>query len=98
VLVATGCGGAPRNVGVKSGRIARLGFSPRPQGEVIAGIENAEIQAQLEASRRMVAGAEAQLVRSSVARRGLRTLGQRALARDSITTDALTGAQAAAAM
>jgi RND family efflux transporter MFP subunit len=107
VLVATGYVVARHSsdVGVKvGGRIARLGFEEGTRvrkGEVIAEIENADIQAQLEASRRMVAEAEAQLVESSASRdEDLRTLErQRALARDGITTDAaLTGAQAAAAV
>jgi len=107
VLVATGYVVARHSsdVGVKvGGRIARLKFEEGTRvrkGEVIAEIENAEILAQLEASRRMVAEAEAQLVESSASRdEDLRTLErQRALAKDGITTDAaLTGAQASAAV
>ena len=107
VLVATGYVVARHSsdVGVKvGGRIARLKFEEGTRvrkGEVIAEIENADILAQLEASRRMVAEAEAQLAESSASRdEDLRTLErQRALAKDGITTDAaLTGAQASAAV
>ncbi len=107
VLVATGYVVARHSsdVGVKvGGRIARLKFEEGTRvrkGEVIAEIENADIVAQLEASRRMVAEAEAQLAESSASRdEDLRTLErQRALAKDGITTDAaLTGAQASAAV
>jgi RND family efflux transporter MFP subunit len=92
-------------VGVKTGgRLARLAFEEGTRvrkGEVIAEIEHADIDAQLEASRRMVAEAEAQLVQAVASRdEDLRSLDrQRALARDGITTDAsLTAAQAAAAV
>jgi RND family efflux transporter MFP subunit len=107
VLVATGYVVARHSsdVGVKvGGRIARLRFEEGTRvrkGEVIAEIERADIEAQLEASRRMVAEAEAQLVQASASRdEDLRTLDrQRALAKDGITTDAaLTGAQASAAV
>ena len=107
VLVATGYVVARRSsdVGVKTGgRLARLKFEEGTRvrkGEVIAEIEHADIEAQLEASHRMVAEAEAQLVQAVASRdEDLRTLDrQRALARDGITTDAaLTGAQAAAAV
>jgi RND family efflux transporter MFP subunit len=107
VLVATGYVVARHSsdVGVKTGgRIARLRFEEGTRvrkGEIIAEIERAEIEAQLEASRRLVAEAEAQLVESSASRdEDLRTLErQRALAKDGITTDAaLTGAQASAAV
>jgi HlyD family secretion protein len=107
VLVATGYVVARHSsdVGVKTGgRLARLKFEEGTRvrkGEIIAEIEHAEIDAQLEASRRMVAEAEAQLVQAVASRdEDLRSLDrQRALARDGITTDqALTGAQAAAAV
>ena len=107
VLVATGYVVARRSseVGVKSGgRLARLQFEEGTRvrkGEIIAQIEHAEIDAQLEAARRQVAEAEAQLVQAQATRdEDLRTLErQRALAKDGITTDAaLTAAQAAAAV
>ena len=107
VLVATGYVVARRSseVGVKTGgRLARLQFEEGTRvrkGEIIAQIEHAEIDAQLEASRRQVAEAEAQLVQAHATRdEDLRSLErQRALAKDGITTDAaLTGAQAAAAV
>jgi len=107
VLVATGYVVARRSsdVGVKTGgRIARLKFEEGTRvrkGEVIAEIEHAEVDAQLEASRRQVAESEAQLVQAVASRdEDLRSLErQRALAKDGITTDqALTGAQAAAAV
>jgi RND family efflux transporter MFP subunit len=107
VLVATGYVVARHSsdVGVKTGgRLARLRFEEGTRvrkGEVIAEIEHADIEAQLEASRRLVAEAEAQLVQAVASRdEDLRSLDrQRALARDGITTDqALTGAQAAAAV
>jgi RND family efflux transporter MFP subunit len=107
VLVATGYVVARRSseVGVKTGgRLARLAFEEGTRvrkGEIIAQIEHAEIDAQLEAARRQVAEAEAQLVQSHATRdEDLRSLErQRALAREGITTDAaLTAAQAAAAV
>ena len=107
VLVATGYVVARRSsdVGVKTGgRLARLKFEEGTRvrkGEVIAEIEHADIEAQLEASRRQVAEAEAQLVEAVASRdEDLRSLDrQRALAKDGITTDAaLTGAQAVAAV
>ena len=107
VLVATGYVVARRSsdVGVKTGgRLARLTFEEGTRvrkGAVIAEIEHADTDAQLEASRRMVAEAEAQLTQAIAARdediRGYDR--QKALMRDGITTDAaLTGAQAAAAV
>ena len=107
VLVATGYVVARHSsdVGVKSGgRIARLKFEEGTrvrQGAVIAEIEHADIEAQLEAARRAVAEAEAQLAQTIAARdedeRALER--QRALAKDGITTTAaLTSAQAAAAV
>jgi len=107
VLVATGYVVARRSsdVGVKiGGRLARLGFEEGTRvrkGEVIAEIEHADIDAQLEASRRAVAEAEAQLVQMIAARdedeRALER--QRQLSKDGITTTAaLTAAEAAAAV
>jgi HlyD family secretion protein len=107
VLVATGYVVARRSsdVGVKTGgRLARLKFEEGTRvrkGEVIAEIEHADIDAQLEASQRAVAEAEAQLGQAIAGREeDLRNLDrQRALMKDGITTDAaLTGAQSAAAV
>jgi len=107
VLVATGYVVARHSsdVGVKTGgRLARLKFEEGTRvrkGDVIAEIEHADIDAQLEASRRAVAEAEAQLVQTVAAHdEDVRTLErQRALAKDGITTNAaLTGAEAAAAV
>jgi RND family efflux transporter MFP subunit len=107
VLVATGYVVARHSsdVGVKvGGRIARLKFEEGTRvrkGEVIAEIEHADIDAQLEASRRSVAESEAQLGQAIAGRdeddRSFER--QRALMKDGITTDAaLTGAQSAAAV
>ena len=107
VLVATGYVVARHSsdVGVKTGgRLARLTFEEGTRvrkGEVIAEIEHADTDAQLEASRRAVAEAEAQLAQAIASRdediRGYDR--QRALMKDGITTDAaLTAAQAAAAV
>jgi HlyD family secretion protein len=107
VLVATGYVVARHSsdVGVKTGgRLARLTFEEGTRvrkGEVIAEIEHADTDAQLEASRRAVAEAEAQLAQAIAARdEDIRSYDrQRALMKDGITTDAaLTGAQAAAAV
>jgi RND family efflux transporter MFP subunit len=107
VLVATGYVVARHSsdVGVKTGgRLARLQFEEGTRvrkGEVIAEIEHADIAAQLEASRRAVAEAEAQLAQAVASHdEDLRGLDrQRALMKDGITTEAaLTGAQAAAAV
>ena len=107
VLVATGYVVARHSsdVGVKSGgRLARLKFEEGTRvrkGEVLAEIEHADIDAQLEASRRAVAEAEAALAQTVAARdEDSRSYErQRALMKDGITTDAaLTGAQAAAAV
>src|SRR6185436_96993 len=107
VLVATGYVVARRSseVGVKTGgRLSRLQFEEGTRvrkGEVIAQMEHADIEAQLEASRRQVAEAEAQLAQAIAARdEDLRALErQRALAKDGITTTAsLTAAEAAAAV
>jgi RND family efflux transporter MFP subunit len=105
VLVATGYVVARRSsdVGVKTGgRLARIGFEEGTRvrkGEVIAEIEHADVDAQLEAARRAVAEAEAQLGEATAAHaEDLRIVErQRALARDGITTEAaLTGAESAA--
>jgi HlyD family secretion protein len=107
VLVASGYVVARRSsdVGVKTGgRLARLRFEEGTRvrkGDVIAEIEHADIEAQLEAARRGVAEAEAQLTQMIAARdEDLRTLErQRALAKDGITTAAaLTGAESVAAV
>jgi RND family efflux transporter MFP subunit len=107
VLVATGYVVARHSsdVGVKvGGRLAMLTFEEGTRvhkGRVIAEIEHADIGAQLEASRRAVAEAEAQLAQAVAARdEDVRNLErQRALARDGITTTAnLTGAESAAAV
>jgi len=90
VLVASGYVVARHSsdVGVKvGGRIARLRFEEGTRvknGEVIAEIEHADIEAQLEAARRAVAEAEAQLAQAVAARdEDLRNLDrQRALAKD----------------
>ncbi|HTK28527.1 MAG TPA: efflux RND transporter periplasmic adaptor subunit [Vicinamibacterales bacterium] len=107
VLVATGYVIARRSsdVGVKvGGRLAALRFEEGTRvrkGAVIAEIEHADIDAQLEASRRAVAEAEAGLAQAAAARaedeRNLER--QRALAKDGITTEAsLTAAESAAAV
>src|SRR4051812_16969691 len=107
ILVASGYVVARHSsdVGVKTGgRIARLNFEEGTRvrkGEVLAEIEHADIDAQLEASRRAVAESEAQLAQAAAGRdednRSYER--QRALMKDGITTDAaLTGAQAAAAV
>src|SRR5438067_1765281 len=107
VLVATGYVIARKSsdVGVKAGgRLATIRFEEGTRvrrGQVIAEIEHADIEAQLEASRRTVAEAEAQLVQMVAARdEDLRNLErQRALAKDGIATTAtLTAAEAAAAV
>ena len=107
VLVASGYVVARHSsdVGVKSGgRIARLAFEEGTRvrrGAVIAEIEHADIDAQLEASRRAVAEAEAQLAQAIAARdEDVRNLErQRRLIADGITTQAaVTGAEASAAV
>ncbi len=107
VLVATGYVVARRSsdVGVKTGgRLARLRFEEGTRvrrGEVIAEIEHADVDAQLEASRRAVAEAEAQLGQAVAARdEDVRNLDrQRALMQDGITTAAaLTGAESTVAV
>ncbi len=105
VLVATGYVVARHSsdVGVKmGGRLARIGFEEGTRvrkNEVIAEIEHADIDAQLEASRRAVAEAEAQLGQAVAARdEDVRNLDrQNRLMKDGITTTAaLTGAESAA--
>lgn len=105
VLVATGYVVARHSsdVGVKmGGRLARVGFEEGTRvrkGEVIAEIEHADIDAQLEASKRAVAEADAQLGQAIAARdEDVRNLDrQRLLMKDGITTTAaLTGAESAA--
>jgi RND family efflux transporter MFP subunit len=107
VLVASGYVVARRSsdVGVKmGGRLARLKFEEGTRvrkGEVIAEIEHADVDAQLEASRRAVAEGEAQLGQAIAARdEDLRNMDrQRALMKDGITTTAsLTAAESAAAV
>jgi RND family efflux transporter MFP subunit len=107
VLVATGYVVARHSsdVGVKTGgRLATILFEEGTRvrkGAVIAQIEHADIEAQLEAARRAVAEAEAALAQSIATRdEDVRNLErQRALAKDGITTTAsLTGAEAAAAV
>src|SRR5438876_8257158 len=105
VLVATGYVVARHSsdVGVKTGgRLARLKFEEGTRvrkGQVIAQIEHADIDAQLEASRRAVAEAEAQLGQAVASRdEDVRNLErQRALAKDGIATTAtLTAAESVA--
>src|SRR5262245_39867901 len=107
VLVASGYVVARHSsdVGGKTGgRLATLKFEEGTRGrkgEVIAEIEHADVDAQLEASRRAVAEGEAQLAQAIAARdEDVRNLDrQRALAKDGITTTAsLTAAESAAAV
>jgi HlyD family secretion protein len=107
VLVATGYVVARHSsdVGVKTGgRLARLRFEEGTRvrrGDVIAEIEHADIEAQLEAARRAVAESEAQLAQMIAVRDedGRNAERQRALARDGITTSqALTAAESALAV
>src|SRR5262249_6169833 len=107
VLVATGYVVARHSsdVGVKvGGRIAKLRFEEGTRvrkGEVIAEIEHADIDAQLEAARRAVAESEALLAQAIATRdEDVRNLDrQRQLMKDGITTTAaLTGAESAAAV
>jgi RND family efflux transporter MFP subunit len=104
VLVATGYVVARHSsdVGVKvGGRLARIGFEEGTRvrrNEVIAEIEHADVDAQLEASRRAVAEADAMLAQAVAGRdEDVRNLDrQRRLMKDGITTDAaLTGAESA---
>jgi HlyD family secretion protein len=107
VLVATGYVVARHSsdVGVKTGgRIAVLRFEEGTRvrkGEIIAQIEHADTEAQLEASRRAVAEADAQLAQAVASRdEDARNLErQRQLMKEGITTaQALTGADAAASV
>jgi RND family efflux transporter MFP subunit len=107
VLVASGYIVARHSsdVGVKTGgRIAVLRFEEGTRvrkGDVIARIENADIEAQLEAARRAVAEAEAQLAQMTAARdEDARNVErQRALIKDGITTtQQLTAAESAHAV
>jgi HlyD family secretion protein len=107
ILVATGYVVARHSsdVGVKTGgRLARIRFEEGTRvrkGEVIAEIEHADVEAQLEAARRTVAESEAQLAQAIAARDEDRrnVERQRALARDGITTaQALTAAESALAV
>jgi HlyD family secretion protein len=107
VLVATGYVIARHSseVGVKTGgRLARILFEEGTRvrkGAVIAELEHADIEAQLEAARRAVAEAEAILAQATAARdEDLRNLDrQRQLMKDGITTTAsLTGAESTAAV
>ena len=107
VLVASGYVVARHSsdVGVKTGgRIASLTFEEGTRvrkGEVIAQIEHADIEAQLEATHRAVAEAEAQLAQMTAARdEDARNVErQRALMKDGITTaQALTAAESALAV
>jgi len=107
VLVASGYVVARHSsdVGVKTGgRIAVLRFEEGTRvrkGDVIARIENADIEAQLEAARRAVAESEAQLAQMTAARdEDARNLDrQRALIKDGITTtQQLTAAESALAV
>ena len=102
VMVATGYVIARRSsdVGVKTGgRLAMITFEEGTRvrkGQVIAQIEHADIDAQLEASRRGVAEAEAQQAQAVASRdEEVRNLErQRALAKDGIATTAtLTAAE-----
>jgi HlyD family secretion protein len=107
VLVASGYVVARHSsdVGVKmGGRLARIKFEEGTRvrkGEVMAEIEHADVDAQLEASQRAVAEGDAQLGQAIAARdEDLRNLDrQRALMKDGITTTAaLTAAESAAAV
>ena len=107
VLVATGYVVARHSsdVGVKvGGRLARIAFEEGTRvrrGAVIAEIEHADIDAQLEAARRAVAESEAQLAQMIAARDedSRNVERQRALARDGITTtQALTASESALAV
>jgi RND family efflux transporter MFP subunit len=104
VLVASGYVVARRSsdVGVKTGgRLATLKFEEGTRvrkGAIIAEIEHADIEAQLEAAGRAVAEAETQLAQAMAAHEeDARNVDrQRALAKDGITTTAaLTAAESA---
>ena len=107
VMVASGYVVARHSsdVGVKTGgRLARLRFEEGTRvrrGEVMAEIEHADIEAQVETSRRAITEAETQLAQAVAARdEDVRNVDrQRALMRDGITTTAtLTGAESTAAV
>jgi RND family efflux transporter MFP subunit len=107
VLVASGYVVARHSsdVGVKTGgRLAMLTFEEGThvrKGAVIAEIEHADVDAQLEAARRAIAEADAALTQAVAARdEDLRNVErQRALMKDGITTkQTLTGAEATAAV
>jgi HlyD family secretion protein len=107
VLVATGYVVARHSsdVGVKAGgRIAVLRFEEGTRvrkGDIIAQIEHADVDAQLEAARRSVAEAEAQIAQMTAQRdEDARNVErQRALIKDGITTtQAVTAAEAALAV
>ena len=107
VLVATGYVIARRSsdVGVKvGGRLATIVFEEGThvrKGEVIAEIEHADLDAQLEASRKAVAEAEAQLAQMTAARdEEVRNLErQRSLEKAGIATTAtLTAAESTTAV
>jgi len=107
VLVATGYVIARKSsdVGVKvGGRLATIRFEEGTRvhkGQVIADIEHADVEAQLDAARKAVAEADAQRAQAIASRdEDLRNLErQRALAKDGIATTAtLTAAEAAAAV
>ena len=105
VLVATGYVIARKSsdVGVKAGgRLGMVAFEEGTRvrkGQLIARIENADIEAQLEAARRAVAEAEAQRAQATAGRdEDVRNRDrQRSLEKDGIATTAtLTAAESAA--
>ncbi|OFW13728.1 MAG: hypothetical protein A3F69_01610 [Acidobacteria bacterium RIFCSPLOWO2_12_FULL_66_10] len=107
VLVASGYVVARHSsdVGVKTGgRLARIAFEEGTRvrkGQVIAEIEHADVEAQVEASRRSVVEAETQLAQAiAMSDEDVRNADrQRALANDGITTAAaLTAAESVAAV
>jgi RND family efflux transporter MFP subunit len=107
VLVATGYVVARHSsdVGVKmGGRLGRVRFEEGTRvraGDVLAEIEHADIDAQVDTSRRAIVESETQLVQAIAARdEDARNVDrQRALAKDGITTTAmLTAAESAAAV
>jgi RND family efflux transporter MFP subunit len=107
VLVASGYVVARRSsdVGVKvGGRLATMKFEEGTRvrkGAVIAEIEHADVDAQLEAARRAVAEADAQLAQAAAGRdEDVRNLDrQRALMKDGLTTtQSLTAAESTAAV
>jgi HlyD family secretion protein len=107
VLVATGYVVARHSsdVGVKvGGRLGRIGFEEGTRvrkGEIMAEIEHADVDAQLEAARRAVVESEAQLAQMVAARdEDVRNRErQQLLMKDGITTtQSLTAADSAAAV